>query len=126
MTVVATRPYWLSRSRLLRRARRGSAKVTSTSAAARSVFASGSFRQYYAGQALSLIGDGLRTLAVPLLVYKLTGSALSTGISYICEIAPFALFGLVGGSLADRLDRRTRSEERRVGKECRCRWSACR
>jgi MFS family permease len=52
------------------------------------------------------VGDGLRTLAVPLLVYKLTGSALSTGISYVCEIAPFAVFGLIGGSLADRLDRR--------------------
>jgi MFS family permease len=49
----------------------------------------------------------LRTLAVPLLVYKLTGSALSTGISYVCEIGPYALFSLVGGSLADRLDRRT-------------------
>jgi MFS family permease len=80
--------------------------VASTSLAARGIFASRSFRQYYAGQTLSLIGDGLRTLAVPLLVYRLTGSALSTGVSYVCEIAPFALFGLVGGSLADRLDRR--------------------
>ena len=71
------------------------------------IFASRSFRLYYMGQALSVVGDGLRTLAVPLLVYKLTGSALSTGVSYICEIAPFSLFGLVGGSLADRLDRRT-------------------
>ena len=77
-----------------------------TGSAAPGIFASRSFRQYYAGQALSLIGDGLRTLAVPLLVYRLTGSALSTGVSYICEIAPFAVFGLVGGSLADRLDRR--------------------
>ncbi|HEV3154662.1 MAG TPA: MFS transporter [Candidatus Baltobacteraceae bacterium] len=75
--------------------------------AAPGIFSSRSFRQYYAGQTLSLIGDGLRTLAVPLLVYRLTGSALSTGVSYICEIAPFAVFGLIGGSLADRLDRRT-------------------
>jgi len=74
---------------------------------ARSVFASRSFRRYYTGQALSLIGDGLRTLAVPLLVYRLTSSALSTGISYVCEFAPFAIFGLVGGSLADRVDRRS-------------------
>lgn len=80
--------------------------MASSSLAARGIFASSSFRQYYAGQTLSLIGDGLRTLAIPLLVYKITGSALSTGISYICEIAPFALFGLVGGSLADRVDRR--------------------
>jgi MFS family permease len=81
-------------------------KVASISLAARGIFASRSFRQYYAGQALSLVGDGLRTLAVPLLVYHLTGSALSTGVSYICEFVPFALFGLVGGSLADRVDRR--------------------
>jgi MFS family permease len=74
--------------------------------ASRSIFASQSFRQYFTGQALSLAGDGLRMLAIPLLVYKLTGSALSTGISYVCEFAPFALFGLIGGSLADRLDRR--------------------
>ena len=80
--------------------------MASTSLAARTIFASRSFRQYYIGQALSLVGDGLRMLAVPLLVYRLTGSALSTGISYVCEIAPFSVFGLIGGSLADRLDRR--------------------
>jgi MFS family permease len=53
-----------------------------------------------------MLGDGLRTLAVPLLAYHLTHSALSTGAAFICEIAPFSLFSLVGGSLADRLDRR--------------------
>ncbi|TAM89246.1 MFS transporter [bacterium] len=70
------------------------------------VFASPSFRQYFAGQAFSYVGDGLRTLAVPLLVYHLTHSALSTSASFVCELGPFALFGLVGGSLADRVDRR--------------------
>lgn len=53
-----------------------------------------------------MLGDGLRTLAVPLLAYHLTHSALSTGAAFICETAPFALFALIGGSLADRLDRR--------------------
>ncbi|HZZ00045.1 MAG TPA: MFS transporter [Candidatus Baltobacteraceae bacterium] len=71
-----------------------------------SIFASRTFRQYFVGQSLSMLGDGLRTLAIPLLAYHLTHSALSTGAAFICEIAPFALFSLIGGSLADRLDRR--------------------
>lgn len=70
------------------------------------IFASRSFSLFYAGQALSYVGDGLRTLAIPLLVYHITGSALSLGITYALEFLPFALFGLVGGALADRVDRR--------------------
>ncbi len=73
---------------------------------AQSVFRNRSFRLFYAGQAFGYVGDGLRIIAIPLLVYHLTNSALSTGITYALELGPFALFGLVGGSLADRLDRR--------------------
>src|SRR5580698_7882684 len=75
-------------------------------ARAAGIFGSAAFRQYFIGQSLSLLGDGLRTLAVPLLAYHITHSALSTGAAFICEVAPFSLFSLVGGSLADRLDRR--------------------
>ena len=78
----------------------------SSIARAQGIFASRSFSLFYAGQALSYVGDGLRTLAIPLLVYHITGSALSLGITYALEFLPFALFGLVGGALADRLDRR--------------------
>ncbi len=70
------------------------------------IFANRSFRLFFAGQAASFIGDGLRTLALPLLVFHLTGSALTLGITYALQFLPFALAGLVGGSLADRLDRR--------------------
>jgi MFS family permease len=72
-----------------------------------SVFASSPFRRYYAGQALSYLGDGLRTLAIPLLVFHMTGSAVSLGFTFAVELLPFAVFSLLGGSLADRLDRRT-------------------
>jgi MFS family permease len=71
-----------------------------------SAFRSSAFRRYYAGQALSYLGDGLRTLAIPLLVFHLTGSAVSLGVTFALELVPFALFSLLGGSLADRLDRR--------------------
>lgn len=72
----------------------------------RSIFAERSFSLYYSGQLLSYLGDGLRALAIPLLVFNVTHSALSVGVTYALEFLPFALFGLVGGSLADRLDRR--------------------
>jgi MFS family permease len=75
-------------------------------ARAAGIFASAAFRQYFIGQSLSMLGDGLRLLAVPLLAYHLTHSALSTGAAFICETVPFSIFSLVGGSLADRVDRR--------------------
>src|SRR5215472_2909105 len=78
----------------------------SSIARAEGIFASRSFSLFYAGQALSYIGDGLRTLAIPLLVFHMTGSPLSLGVTYALEYLPFAVFGLVGGALADRLDRR--------------------
>ncbi len=77
-----------------------------STAARSSVFASRSFSLFFAGQALSYVGDGLRTIAIPLLVYHLTNSASALGVTYALELLPFALFGLVGGSLADRIDRR--------------------
>lgn len=70
------------------------------------IFRSSEFRRYYAGQALSYLGDGLRTLTIPLLVFHLTGSAVSLGVTFALEVLPFAAFSLLGGSLADRLDRR--------------------
>ncbi|MDQ6933156.1 MAG: MFS transporter [Candidatus Eremiobacteraeota bacterium] len=71
-----------------------------------SIFASQTFRRYFIGQAFSYVGDGLRLIAIPLLVFHLTKSAVSLGFTYVLEILPFALAGLVGGSLADRVDRK--------------------
>ena len=59
---------------------------------AESIFRSSEFRRYYAGQALSYLGDGLRTLVVPLLVFHLTGSAVALGLTFALEVLPFALF----------------------------------
>ena len=71
-----------------------------------SVFRSSAFSRFYAGQALSYLGDGLRTLAIPLLVFRLTGSATAIGWTWGLELLPYAFVSLVGGSLADRVDRR--------------------
>lgn len=72
----------------------------------RSVFAERDFRLFYFGQAASYLGDGLRTIAIPLLVFQLTGSALNVGLTYALEFFPFGVFSLIGGSLADRLNRK--------------------
>lgn len=71
-----------------------------------SIFASRSFRQYFIGQAFSYLGDALRLLAIPLLVYQLTGKALGIGIGLVLELAPFALLNPIAGAYADRIDRR--------------------
>jgi MFS family permease len=81
--------------------------MVETAHTAESIFRSSEFRRYYAGQALSYLGDGLRTLVIPLLVFHLTGSAVSLGLTFALELLPFAVFSLLGGSLADRLNRRT-------------------
>lgn len=80
--------------------------MASLSARTASVFRSSAFARFYAGQALSYLGDGLRTLAIPLLVFRLTGSGVAIGWTWGLELLPYALVSLVGGSLADRVDRR--------------------
>ncbi|MCK2212698.1 MFS transporter [Actinomadura sp. ATCC 31491] len=54
----------------------------------------------------SSFGTWIYRLALPLLVYDLTGSALGTGLVYVMEYLPYLALGMVGGVLADRLDRR--------------------
>jgi MFS family permease len=71
-----------------------------------SAFRSSAFSRFYAGQTLSYLGDGLRTLAIPLLVFRLTGSATAVGWTWGLELLPYAFVSLIGGSLADRVDRR--------------------
>jgi MFS family permease len=71
-----------------------------------SVFRSSAFTRFYAGQAFSYLGDGLRTLAIPLLVFRLTGSATAIGWTWGLELLPYAVVSTIAGSLGDRVDRR--------------------
>jgi MFS family permease len=45
-------------------------------------------------------------VAVPFQLYQLTGSALQVGLLSICDAVPLLLFAAVGGTIADRIDRR--------------------
>jgi MFS family permease len=55
---------------------------------------------------VSAAGDWLYKLALPLLVLKLTGSALQTAVVYSLEYVPYLLFAPLGGVISDRYDRR--------------------
>jgi MFS family permease len=66
-------------------------------------------RNYYlllSGFFISTIGDWFYQLALPLLVYNLTHSAMSMAITYGLTYVPFLLLLPLGGVIADRVDRR--------------------
>lgn len=78
----------------------------------------GNFALLWVGQFVSQLGDRLAMVALPWLVYRTTGSALSTGVAFALYTLPYVLFGAVGGVLIDRLDKRlvmVASDVARVG-----------
>src|ERR1700722_6035405 len=60
-----------------------------------------------AGQLLSTLGAQLTTVAVPYQVYLLTRSSLDVGLVSLATVLPLIAGALLGGSLADAVDRRT-------------------
>jgi MFS family permease len=64
------------------------------------------FWKYWTGQTISNLGSSVTLFALPLLVYKLTGSALNLGITTAATFLPYLLFGLLLGALTDRVDRK--------------------
>lgn len=63
------------------------------------------YRLLLGGFVVSTAGDWLYKLALPLLVLRLTGSAVQTAVVYSLEYVPYLLFALLGGVLSDRYDR---------------------
>ncbi len=65
------------------------------------------YRLWFFGQGLSLIGTWMQTLAQQVLIYRLTGSAVALGIANFMTIVPLVPLALWGGSLSDRMPKRT-------------------
>ncbi|WP_236789457.1 MFS transporter [Amycolatopsis sp. GM8] len=72
----------------------------------RTVLANGEFRTVWLAEAQSTIGDQLTTVALALLVYHRTGSALLSAIAYALTFLPALAGGLGLAQLADRFPRR--------------------
>lgn len=64
------------------------------------------FRLFWAGETISAFGSSFTQFAIPLLVFKLTGSALYLAASAALFTVPHLLFGLIIGAWTDRTDRR--------------------
>ena len=66
----------------------------------------GDFRKFWAGQTISNLGSSLTVFALPLLVFKLTGSSVNLGATTAAYFLPYLLFGLAIGAWVDRVDRK--------------------
>jgi MFS family permease len=64
------------------------------------------FRVVFASRTITLLGSQATEVALLVQVKQLTGSALAVGLLGATELLPLVLFGLYGGVLADRFDRR--------------------
>jgi MFS family permease len=64
------------------------------------------FRLYYLGQGISLSGTWMQTVALSWLVLQLTHSGTQLGLVLAAQFLPMLLFGLWGGVIADRFNKR--------------------
>lgn len=64
------------------------------------------FRLLFLGQLATFLGSMLTFVAIPYQVYALTGSSLTVGLLGLAELIPVLALGLLGGALADVIDRR--------------------
>ena len=65
------------------------------------------FRNLWLGQAISTVGGEIGTGAVPYQVYTLTHSTALVGLLGLASLVPLLVVPLIGGALADAIDRRT-------------------
>ena len=64
------------------------------------------FRQLFASRTITAFGALSSEVAVLVQAKQLTGSPLTVGLLGVAELVPLLVFGLYGGALADRFDRR--------------------
>jgi predicted MFS family arabinose efflux permease len=64
------------------------------------------FRRLWLGNTLSIVGGQLTLVAVLYQTWSMTDSTVAVGAIGIAQAIPMVVFGLIGGSLADAVDRR--------------------
>jgi len=64
------------------------------------------YRRVFGGVAVTMLGQQMTLVAVPYQVYELTRSSSLVGVTSIVALVPLVVFGLLGGAIADAMDRR--------------------
>jgi len=64
------------------------------------------FWKFWTGQTISTLGSSFTSFALPLLIFKLTGSSLNLALTVVATVLPYLLFGLVIGAWVDRVNRK--------------------
>jgi len=64
------------------------------------------YRRIFGGVAVTMLGQQMTLVAVPYQVYDVTGSSLMVGVTSVVALVPLIVFGLLGGAIADAMDRR--------------------
>ncbi|MEZ4818879.1 MAG: MFS transporter [Bdellovibrionota bacterium] len=64
------------------------------------------YRWLYTGQFFSAFGSMISYVAIPYQVYQLTENSMIVGLLGAAQFLPMVLFSLLGGTFADRLDRK--------------------
>jgi len=64
------------------------------------------FRRLFIGQTISAFGSEIAAVAAPYQLYQLTHSTLQVGLLSLCELFPLLTLTIVGGAIADAVDRR--------------------
>ena len=70
------------------------------------IFRRRNFTLLWTAQFISTMGTGLASIAASILVYRLTGSAMSVGLMLMATALPSLFVGLVAGVFVDRVDRK--------------------
>ncbi len=61
---------------------------------------------FWLGQTISNFGSSITQFAIPLLTFRLTGSAMNLALTTAATFLPYLLFGLIIGAWVDRLERK--------------------
>jgi len=64
------------------------------------------FRRLWTSSMVTRFGSMVTYIAAPFQIKEITGSFVAVGVLGVVEIIPLIIFGLYGGALADRLDRK--------------------